>query len=150
MVRILNGFLNIIKLLLLVACFVFTFFIIISMYNRLEKPLIGSIYNFIPYILLFILFSINLIFRQKQVTQNTFYNVVCIMVFLMLGFSIYRTFMDKNMIVLLRLGYDINFNYFADMIAPMRVLLYTLSLCNVLLIISGLDFEKKKIKKEEN
>ena len=112
MIKIFNGLLNVLKMLMLLVCFVLTFYIIIRMYQRLEKDLMKSIFNFIPFFLLFILFCVNFIFRQKQVTQNTFYNITCVMVFAMLGFAIYRTFYDKNMLVLTRLGYDINFNIF--------------------------------------
>ena len=143
MLKIFNGLLNVLKMIMLLICFVLTFYIIIRMYQRLDKPFIGSISNFIPFIVLFILFCVNFIFIKKQVNQNVFYNVTCVLVFSMLGFCIYRTFFDKNMIVLTRLGYDINFNYFADVIAPMKVLLYTLSVTNVLLIISGMNFSKK-------
>ena len=74
MLRIINGLLNIIKLLMLLVCFVLTFFIIIKMYQRLDKNFIGAIPNFIPFVLLFIMFAINLIFRQRQVTKNVFFN----------------------------------------------------------------------------
>ena len=144
MEKIFNGLLNVLKMFMLLACFVLTFYIIIRMYQRLEKDYIRSIFNFIPFVLLFILFSINFIFKQKQVTQNTFYNITCVLVFSMLGFCIYRTFCDKNMVVLVRLGYDINFNYFADVIAPMKVLLYGLSAANILLMVSDMKFLKKK------
>ena len=147
MTKVLNVLLNIIKVIMLLVCFVLTFYIIVKMYQRLDKDMVKSIPNFIPFILLFILFCINFIFRQKQVNQNSFYNITCILVFAMLGFAIYRTFYDKNMVVLTRLGYDINFNYFADIIAPMKVLLYGLSVTNILLIFSGLDYNKKKVKK---
>lgn len=144
MLKIINGLLNVLKMIMLLVCFVLTFFIIIKMYQRLDKDFIGSIPNFIPFILLFIMFAINFIFRQKQVNQNTFYNITCVLVFAMLGFCIYRTFCDKNMIVLTRLGYDINFNYFADVIAPMKVLLYGLTVSDLLLMLSGMDFKKFK------
>ncbi len=144
MLKIINGLLNVLKMIMLLVCFVLTFFIIIKMYQRLDKDFIGSIPNFIPFILLFIMFAINFIFRQKQVNQNTFYNITCVLVFAMLGFCIYRTFCDKNMIVLTRLGYDINFNYFADVIAPMKVLLYGLTVSDLLLMLSGMDFKKLK------
>ena len=144
MIKIINGLLNVLKVIMLLVCFVFTFYIIINMYNRLGKDLIDSISNFIPFVLLFILFSINFVFKQKSVNQCTFYNITCCLVFLMLLFSIYRTFNDKNMIMVIRLGYNINFNYFSDMIAPMRFMLYTLSFSNILLMITGLSvFEKK-------
>ena len=145
MIKIFNIIINILKIIMLSVCFVLTFYIIVKMYQRLDKDLIGAISNFIPFIILFILFCINYILLQK-ITQNTFYNVTCILVFSMLGFSIYRTFFDENMVVLTRLGYDINFNYFADIIAPMKVLLYTLSVVNVLLIVSDMNFNKQKKK----
>ncbi len=145
MIKIINNLLNILKILLLIACFIFTFYIIVNMYNRLGKDLIGGLSNFVPFILLFILFSVNLIFKQKSINQCTFYNITCCLVFLMLLFSIYRTFNDKNMIMTMRLGYNMNFNYFSDMIAPMRFMLYTLSLANVLLMVTDLKiFNEKK------
>lgn len=152
MIKILNIFLNIFKVIMLLACFVFTFYIIANMYNRLGKNMINSISNFLPFVLLFILFSINFIFKQKIINECTFYNITCCLVLSMLLFAIYRTFFDKNMIMGLRLGYDINFNYFADMIAPMKFMLYGLSISNILLMLSGLKIfenvkERKKNKK---
>lgn len=151
MIKIFNWILNVLKVIMLLVCFVLTFYIIIKMYQRLDKDYAKSIFNFIPFILLFILFCINFILRQKQVNQNLFYNITCVLVFSMLGFCIYRTFYDKNMIVLTRLGYDINFNYFADVIAPMKVLLYGLSVSNILLMIAGVKPKKvqKKVASQE-
>lgn len=143
--KIINWFLFIIKMLLLLVSFVFTFYIIINMYNRLEKDIVGAISNFIPFILLFVLFAINLIFKQDSVIRCTFYNITCCLVFIMILFSVYRTFFDQNMVVMIRLGYNINFNYFADMIAPIKAMLYILCLSNLLLIFSGINFNKKKM-----
>lgn len=144
MIKIVNTIFSFLKVILLLVSFVFSFFIIINMYRRLEKNMIEAIFNFIPFVLLFILFSINIIFRQKSVNGCLFYNVTCCLVFLMLLFSVYRTFFDRNMVVMIRLGYDINFNYFADVIAPMRAMLYILSLSNVLLMLDGFKWEPKK------
>jgi len=108
------------------------------MYDRLGKNIAGSIYNFIPFVLLFILFSVNFVLRQKVVNECTFYNITCCLVLVMLLFAIYRTFNDRNMIMVIRLGYDINFNYFSDIIAPMKFMLYGLSASNILLILSDL------------
>ena len=82
------------------------------------------------------MFSINFVLKQKAVTQNIFYNLTCFLGLGVILFAIYRTLCDKNMIVMLRMGYNINFNYFADMIAPMKVILYGLSVSNILLILS--------------
>ena len=135
------------KVLLLLACFVFSFFIIINMYQRLGKNLVDAVFNFIPYVILFLLFSINIVLKQKSVNDNMFYNITCCLVFGMLLFSVYRTFFDRNMVAFIRLGYNINLNYFADMIAPMRAMLYMLSVSNVLLILDGMNlkFQKKEV-----
>jgi len=142
--KIINAIFSILKVFLLLVSFVLTFFIIVNMYRRLEKDLFDAIYNFIPFILLFVLFAINIIFKQKSVTGCLFYNVVCCLVFSMILLACYRTFFDENMVVYLRLGYNINFNYFADIIAPMRAMLYVLCVSNILLIIDGLKFWDKK------
>lgn len=144
MIKIINAIFSILKVLLLLISFVFTFYIIIHMYQRLEKNMMDAIVNFIPFVLLFLLFSINIIFRQKSVNQCFFYNVTCCLVFVMLLFAIYRTFFDRNMVVMIRLGYDINFNYFADIIAPMRAMLYMLSLSNILLMLEGFQWHRNK------
>lgn len=150
MTRVINGILSFLKVILLLVCFVLSFFIIINMYRRLEKNIIEAIPNFIPFVLLFILFAINMIFRQKSVNKCLFYNITCCLVFGMILFAAYRTFFDRNMVVMIRLGYDINFNYFADVIAPMRAMLYILCVCNVLLMIEGIDFSKLLGVKEES
>ena len=144
MTKIINMFLSFLKVLLLLICFVLCFFIIFSMYQRLDKNYIEAIFNFIPFALLFILFSINFIFKQKSVNSCLFYNVTCCFVFIVILFAVFRTFFDPNMVVMLRLGYNINFNYFADFIAPMRAMLYILCAANVLLMIIGL-FDRKKV-----
>jgi len=150
MIKVINAILSFLKVILLLVCFVLSFFIIINMYRRLEKNVVDSIFNFIPFILLFILFAINMIFKQKSVNKCFFYNVSCCLVFVMILFAAYRTFFDRNMVVMIRLGYDINFNYFADVIAPMRAMLYILCVCNVLLMVEGIDFNKLLGGKSDN
>lgn len=144
MIKIINALFSIVKVFLLIISFVLSFYIIVNMYRRLEKNIIDSIYNFIPFILLFILFAVNIIFRQKSVNGCLFYNLVCCLVFVMIIIACYRTFFDDYMIAYIRLGYNLNFNYFADIIAPMRALLYVLCLSNVLLMFDGLKIGNKK------
>lgn len=149
MIKILNVILNIFKVIMLLACFVFTFYIILNMYDRLGKNIAGSIYNFIPFVLLFVLFSINFVLRQKVVNECTFYNITCCLVLVMLLFAIYRAFNDRNMIMVIRLGYDINFNYFSDIIAPMKFMLYGLSASNILLMLSDLKIFNRALKSKK-
>lgn len=134
MINIVNKILCFLKVLLLLASFVLTFFIVLNMYKRLEKNYIESISVFLPYLLLFITFAINLVLRQRQVNNNVFYNVTCCLVFIVLLFSGYRALTDDFMVAFTRLGYNINFNYYSDMIAPMRMMLYLLTVSNVLMM----------------
>lgn len=145
MLRMINGLLGILKMLMLLICFVFSFYIIANMYRRLDKSLIDSVRNFIPFVLLFFAFAVNFVLKQKVVNQNLFYNLVCCMVFGMIMFAIYRTLCDKNMVIMLRLGYDINFNYFADVIAPIKVMLYGLFASNILLVLSESKMFNSKV-----
>ena len=58
----------------------------------------------------------------------------------MLIFCGYRAMNDEYMLLYIRLGdYHINFNYYADIIAPMKVMLYLLSISNVILMFTGKD-----------
>ena len=52
------------------------------------------------------------------------------------------------MIAKIRLGYDINFNYFSDMIAPFKIMLYGLSVADIFLILAGVKKKKKKVQDE--
>lgn len=140
MKKIINILLIFIKFLFLLISFVLTFNIVLRMYERLGKNYIESIPVFIPYIVLFLLFSINFIFRQKRVNNCIFYNITCCLVFAMLIFCGYRAMNDEYMLLYIRLGdYHINFNYYADIIAPMKVMLYLLSISNVILMFTGKD-----------
>ena len=49
------------------------------------------------------------------------------------------------MVMILKLGYKINFNYFADVIAPMKSMLYLLIISNIFLIIVDVTSRKNKV-----
>ncbi|MEG1494956.1 MAG: hypothetical protein RSA48_02615 [Bacilli bacterium] len=147
MLKVLNKIFYILKLFLLLISFGFTFYIIVFMYKRLDKNLIQSVSVFLPYVILFLLFAINMILDQKVVKDNLFYNMTSCLVFCLFIFVGYRAIFDPNMIATIRLGYNINFNYYSDMISPLQIMLYGLSISNVLLFISGL---KEKAPKKKN
>lgn len=119
------------KHILLIISFVLTLYIIVYMYQRLDKSLTGSIRLFVPYLIIFILFCVNLVARQKGVLNNLFYNICCCLVFAVLCYCGYRAIFDKNMIMNERMGYNINFNYYSDVISPMKIMLYGLSVANI-------------------
>ncbi len=135
MKKILNGLFFILKWILLLSSFAVTFYIVLSMYDRVNKNLMESISLFIPYVLILILFMINIIFKQKSVSKNLFYNLTCCLVFATIIVVGIRSIMDKNMILNKIMGYGINFSYFNDFLAFMKILLYGLSVGNIFFMI---------------
>ena len=132
----------------MVVSFVLTFYVVMFMFKRLEKDYIGTLQIFIPYILVLVVFTINLLFDQKSVTKNLFYNLTCCLVFGVLIFAGYRAIFDEYMLSGIKMGYNINFNYYADMLAPLRSMLYLLIASNIMLMFSGMKPKKKVVVKE--
>ena len=111
MKRILNGLFFVIKWILLLSSFAITFYIILSMYDRVNKSLMEATSLFIPYVLILVLFMINIIFKQKSVSKNLFYNLTCCLVFSCICFVSFRALLDQNMVLNEIMGYNINFSY---------------------------------------
>lgn len=135
MKKIINWILLVLKYILFLGAFASSFYIVLNMYRRLNKDMIESISIFIPYAILLILFFINIIFRQKSVNQNIFYNLTCCLVFVTTIVVSIRSIYDTNMILNKIMGYNINFIYFGDYIMFMKLLMYGLSLGNILFMI---------------
>lgn len=135
MKKMLNGIFMFLKFILLILGFGLSFFIILSMYKRIDKNIIESIPIFIPFILILFLFFINIIMNQKSVNSNIFYNLTCCLVFSCIVVAGLRSILDKNMLLNSIMGYNINFSYFSDFIAFMKIMLYGLSLANIFFMI---------------
>ena len=148
MIEILNKILYYIKLLLLLASFGFTFYIVVFMYQRLDKNILDAFSVFLPFAILLVMYAINMILNQKAVKDSVFFNFVSCMVFVLIIFCGYRAVADDFMIAKIRLGYDITFNYFSDMIAPFKIMLYGLSVADIFLILAGVKKKKKKVQDE--
>ena len=99
MKRIFNGLFYILKFLLLVGSFGLTLFILIRMNVRLDKDMISILSQLIPFLLLFVVFIINMIFKQIGVTKNLFYNLTCCLVFAIIIFFGYRAIFYTNMVL---------------------------------------------------
>ncbi len=143
MKKLLNGLFYFLKFLFYFSAFSLTLFIVVQMYQRLGKDIIDSFKIFIPYLLILILFVINLFARQKSVTQNIFYNITCTLVFVTIIVVGLRSMFDENMVLREQLGRNINFNFFDYFIPFMKIMLYGLSISNIFLMFTG-----KKKKKE--
>lgn len=135
MKKMINAILLGLRYVLFLGAFAISFYIILSMYRRLGKNMIESINIFIPYAILLIIFFINIIFRQKSVNNNLFYNLTCCLVFSTTIVVGIRAIYDTNMILNKVMGYNINFIYFSDYIAFMKLLVYGLCISNLLFMI---------------
>jgi len=146
MKKILNIMFDILKYVLLLGAFAITLFIIVRMNARLNKSFSSVISEFIPFLLIFILYVINIIFKQDSVNDNIFYNLTSCIVFLTILVVGYRAFADKNMVLNEKYGYGVDFNYFNTFIAYMKIMLYGLSVSNVLFMIHPKEKTSKKEK----
>lgn len=152
MIKILNKLFYILKNILLVILMLVTTYIVSWMFKRLGKELFGS--NFLefigvllPYLLLLITILLNTFLNHDNVKNNFFYNITSFLVMITISVFCYRALMDQNMYLWHQYGYKINFNYFADQIAPMKVMLYGLLVGNILLVIDHyIKDDNKEIK----
>lgn len=153
MTKILNKLFRILHIIMLPILLVATIYIVMFMFQRLEKEIFGA--NFLeflgvifPYLLLIILNIINMFLKQNNVKDNLFYNTTAFLVMIVITVFCLRALFDQNMFLWHKYGYNMNFNYFSDQIAPMKVMLYGLSIANVVLMIDG--YIKSNNKSEKN
>ena len=149
MLKILNKMLLVLKNIMLPILFIVSMYIISFMFKRLDKDIFGPnllefLLNVIPFILLIILNMLNLIFKQDNIKNNTFYNIASFMVVITIGIFCIRALYDKNMYLWYKYDYKMNINYFSDQIAPIKMMLYGLSVSNIILMIEN------KIKDDNN
>lgn len=147
MKKIINTMLLGLRYILYLGAFAISFYIVLSMYNRLGKNMMESINIFIPYAILLIIFFINIIFRQKSVNNNLFYNLTCCLVFATTILVGIRAICDTNMILNKVMGYNINFIYFSDYISFMKLLIYGLCISNILFMIC---IKEKRVQSKNN
>ena len=153
MTKILNKLFRILHIIMLPILLVATIYIVMFMFQRLEKEIFCA--NFLeflgvifPYLLLIILNIINMFLKQNNVKDNLFYNTTAFLVMIVITVFCLRALFDQNMFLWHKYGYNMNFNYFSDQIAPMKVMLYGLSIANVVLMIDG--YIKSENKSEKN
>ena len=149
MTKILNKLIYILKNILLPLTFIATIYITVFMFKRLEKDIFGAnLFEFlkvvIPFIILLILILVNSFLNIKTVKDN----ITSFIVLITISIFCYRALLDQNMFLWHKYGYNINFNYFSDQIASIQVMLYGLSLANILLIIKDKLSVDKKVNKK--
>ena len=144
MKKVFNGLFYFLKFLSFLAAFSLSLLIIVQMYKRLGKNIVDSFNVFLPFLLILIFFVVNMVARQKSVTQNIFYNITCNLVFITIIVVGLRAMFDPNMVLREQLGRNINFNFFDYFIPFMKIMLYGLSISNVFLMFNGKSRGKKK------
>ncbi len=132
------------KYLLLIAAFAISLFIMMRMNIRLEKSFTSIIPELIPFLLLLIIFVINIILSQKQVTNNLFYNITCCLVLSTILFVGYRAIFDKNMVLNEKYGYGIDFNFFDNFISYIKIMLYGLIIGNIFFMFKEREESRQK------
>ena len=142
MVKILNKITFHLKNIMLPILLIFTIYIVSMMFQRLGKNLFGEdMLEFIeviaPFVLLIILNLLNLFLSQKEVRDNVYYNMTSFLVMVVITIFAYRACFDGKMYFLHQYSYRINFNYFADQIAAIKVMLYGLSFGNIILMLAN-------------
>ena len=150
MVKIFNKIFSILKLLLLVASFVLSLYIMLNMYESLEKDPFGKDFMefigvLIPFFCLLIVYVINITFKQKSINDNIFYNITCFIILLTILYMGIRSLMDSNLVLWHKTAYHINFDYFADQIFQIKAMLFGLFVTDILLIIEGKLSKKKEL-----
>lgn len=139
---------------MLFIAFGITLYILIFMYQRLDKDPFGESFGeffgvLLPFVLLLITFTINLAGRQKSVNEHLFFNASCVISLTAILFFGYRALTDQNMVLWGKDGYGINFNYFADQITHIKVMVYVMLVIDILLIIQGRLNKKKELVLDE-
>ena len=148
MKKIFNGLFYGLKFLLFVVAFGLTLFILIRMNMRLNKDFTSIISEFIPFVILLILFIVNLLFKQKNISKNLFYNLTCCLVLSTIIVVALRSLLDTNMVLNEKYGYGVDFNFFDNFIAYIKIMLYGLSIADVLFMFREKDNDKIKDEKK--
>ena len=112
---------------------------------RLDKSFVSVLPQFLPFVILLILFIVNMLFKQEGVTKCLFYNLTCSLVLTTIVLVSLRAIMDTNMVLNGKYGYGIDFNFFDNFLAYIDIMVYGLIISNILFMFK----EKDNIKDEK-
>ena len=115
-------------------------------YQRLEKSLSESISVLLPFVLVFIVFIINLFVSKKSCSENLLFNFGTFLILIVVVLIGLRAKFDTNMLIYYKYNISYNSAYLADNLAMIDSMLYIVFASNILLIIGDL-FGKKEAKK---
>ena len=134
------------RYILIVIAFLLIFMGIMFTYQRLEKSLSESISVLLPFVLVFMVFSINLFVSKKSCSENLLFNFGTFLILIVVVLIGLRAKFDTNMLIYYKYNISYNSAYLADNLAMIDSMLYIVFASNILLIIGDL-FGKKEAKK---
>ena len=94
------------------------------------------------------MFIVNLLFKQKNISKNLFYNLTCCLVLSTIIVVALRSLLDTNMVLNEKYGYGVDFNFFGNFIPYIKIMLYGLSIADVLFMFREKDNDKIKDEKK--
>lgn len=131
---------------MIVVAFLLIFWGITFTYQRLEKPLSESITVIFPFVLVFVIFVINLFVSKKSCSGNLLFNFGTLLILVVVILIGVRAKFDTNMLIYYKYNISYNSAYLADNLAMIESMLYIIFASNVFLIVSDF-FEKRESKK---
>lgn len=130
MLNMINKILFYAKIILLLFDFTITLYIMLMMQDYYGGNIGMIVSTFLPLFLVLIIFVVSLSFKKGS--NNTLFNVVCLLAFISIAIIDCRTIFDKNMVLWVR-G-NLNFYYFENQIGQIRVFSYLIFLGNLILV----------------
>lgn len=145
MSKILSRMFNLLKYLLLVVAFLIILYGVFATYKRLDKSLLDAIPSILPFILVFVIFVVNIFIKSNIIRDNLFFNFVSVLLFVVIIIIGLRAKFDTNMLIYYKYKVQYNPLYLSDNLSFIKISLYLLFATNLLYIISSF-FEKKEVK----
>lgn len=131
--KVINKILFYAKIVFLLIAFVITLYILLMRMDMLDLNVLSIFPLFIPLLLVLIVFVFSLFLNIGK--DNTFFNIVCLLVLLAIIIIDYRTVFDNNIIS----NTKINIRFFEMTSNKIMIMLYLTFISNILLAI----YEKK-------
>ena len=82
MKKLLNILFCIFKYIFFIISFISSLYIVIIMGVKYNKSYFDIFFMFVPYLILLLLFILNIFLKNDKVNKNIFYNITCFLVFL--------------------------------------------------------------------
>ena len=137
MKKIINRILFVSKMFLFLFSFLMCFYLFLLMNNYDKFSVLSIILGFLPFFLVLLVFVFSWAFKKG--VDNTIFNIVNLLAFIVILFVLIRTFFDKNMVYIV--NKKINYYYFHHELPMIKTLLYLILLGNVLMLKRG-DLKK--------